>query len=573
MRGRWPNSIRTQLVALVLGVALPTFGVLVWGFWSEVRREHADARELALRIARSRAEDLRDSNERARALLVRMAERPKIREASAGDCDTLFAIIDFFPQYLNLLLFDARGSVICSATPAPSDAAYSAFAQSAVSERLRASGASTAEPLVLTKDRRWIWVAFQSTTSGVLALVQSLDLDVDAYPQGTVVTITDLEGRIVARSHEGERWIGRKSQDSVIDRLMQTHEEGLTEAVGVDGVRRQYGFKRVPGTEWSVRVGVPSGVAMASVRGLMLHGLAAGALMLIVVMLLAIRLARAIERPLDDLARAAARVGEAGFGDEVPVGGPNEIATVGESFNRMTSRRAEAERALEESHAQLEALSKKLLDVQEDERSRISREIHDEMGQLLTALNMDVGGLLRAAEPLTAEQQAMATRIRTALAETISSVQRIAAELRPPALDDFGLVAAIESEARTFEERTAIECDLSLPDSLALGADADAAVYRIVQEAMTNVARHAEAARLEIRSRVRGDELVIEIRDDGKGITADEMADRKSLGIAGMRERARSIGATLEVEGVRGRGTIVSIRVALPRTDAARRVS
>ena len=208
--------------------------------------------------------------------------------------------------------------------------------------------------------------------------------------------------------------------------------------------------------------------------------------------------------------------------------------------------------------------------MEEEERSRIAREIHDELGQLLTALNMDIGGLLRSAEPLDAEQKMMARRIRQALTETLSSVQRISSELRPAALDDFGLIAAIESEVHTFEERTGIECDLSLPeDAVPLGPEADVAIYRIVQEAMTNVARHSHASRLEIHVRQRPDEVLVEIRDDGEGISCAKLTDRNSLGIAGMRERAKRIGAILEVEGTEGHGTIVSVRVPIKSAQTA----
>jgi signal transduction histidine kinase len=572
VRRRWTHSIRARLVALVLAVALPLFGVLLWGFWAEVRREHGDARELALRIARSTASDLEASNERSNALLQRMAERPKIRQPQAGNCDSLFAIVDFFPQYLTLLLYDTHGALVCVATPQPEDRAYTGAALAAIGERLRAGGAVPRDPLVLTTGGRWISVAFQpvesdGVTNGILALVQYLDLGVDAYPPETVLTIADRDGRIVARSRDGGRVIGGNVHKSGIGRLVQQGDEGRGEAAGVDGVLRQYGYRRIRGTGWLVFAGVPSGVAMAAVRSLLWRGVVAGVLMIGVVVLLAIRISTTIEQPLDVLAGAAERLGREGYGDEgesepVLAGGPNEIATVADAFNRMTVSRADAERALEASRAELEALSKKLLEVQEEERSRIAREIHDEMAQLLTALKMDVGGLLRAAEPLTAEQQSMAARIRTALAETMSSVHRISAELRPAVLDDFGLVAAIESEARLFEQRTGIECEVSFPEGLSLGADAEAAVYRIVQEAMTNVARHADAGRMEIRAVTSGGEVCIEIRDDGRGIAPAQLADRRSLGIVGMRERARGIGATLLVEGAAGGGTIVSLRLA-----------
>jgi signal transduction histidine kinase len=563
-----PRSIRGLLVALVVAVALPVFGVLAWGFWAEVTRQHAEASDLALRIARSIAGDVAHSNDRSRALLARMAQRPKIRVADAMDCDSLFAIVDFFPQYLDLILYDEAGNPICSATPAAADAPFVAAVTPALREHIRRTPFVLAAPLVLNSDGRWISVGFERVlehglTTGVLALVQYLDLDVDAYPAGTVITIVDREGRIVARTREPEKWIGRFLPDPVVRRMVLSGREGRTQAEAIDGEARQYGFSPVRSSEWVVLVGLPAGTAMAAVRSLVVRGAVAGAIILGLVIVLALQLSRAIERPLDMLALAAQRIGEEGFAGPVPADGPQEIAVVAKAFNRMVESRADAERALIESRSRLEALSKKLLEVQEEERSRIAREIHDELGQLLTALNMDIGGLLKAA-PLSGDQEAMASRIRKALDATTSSVQRISAEIRPAALDDFGLVAAIESAVRVFERRTGIECELSFDDEeLSLGSEADAAIYRIVQEAMTNIARHSDATRMEIRLRNRGGEVLIDVRDDGKGISTAEIADRRSLGILGMRERARSIGAALDVQGIVGSGTIVSLRVPI----------
>src|ERR1700736_3789402 len=119
------HSIRSRLNALVLAVALPLLALLVWVFWAEVSRVHNSARDLALRIARSLSTDLGASNERSNALLSRMAVRPKILHANPADCDSLFAIVDFYPQYLNLVLFDAAGARVCSATPTIADAKIS----------------------------------------------------------------------------------------------------------------------------------------------------------------------------------------------------------------------------------------------------------------------------------------------------------------------------------------------------------------------------------------------------------------------------------------------------------------
>jgi signal transduction histidine kinase len=183
---------------------------------------------------------------------------------------------------------------------------------------------------------------------------------------------------------------------------------------------------------------------------------------------------------------------------------------------------------------------------------------------------MDVIGLLEKSEPRP-ELAPMIDRIGLTLDNAVTAVQRISSELRPSVLDDLGLFAAIELEMRTFEERTGIECELSIPESPpAVEGAAATAIYRMVQEALTNVARHSNAWRVELRVRERGGNLLLEIRDDGRGITDGELTDPASLGLAGIRERAEILGGTAQFEGVPGRGTIVSIRLPLTATGNER---
>jgi len=182
---------------------------------------------------------------------------------------------------------------------------------------------------------------------------------------------------------------------------------------------------------------------------------------------------------------------------------------------------------------------------------------------------VNVGGLL-AMTPPSAADEPMRNRILNTIDETVTAVQRISSELRPSVLDDLGLATAIEAEAVRFEHRTGIECALSLPDHAALhiqGAAATA-IYRIVQEALTNVSRHANATRIELRLSQQPGELLLEIRDDGRGITAAEVSDRFSLGLIGIRERADLVGATVRFEGQPGRGTIVSVRIPAPASPS-----
>ncbi|MGK2858330.1 MAG: histidine kinase [Thermoanaerobaculia bacterium] len=570
------GTIRGRLFVLVLAVAVPLLALLTWGFAEEVEREHRDARDIALRIARSYANEVTIAVDRSRALLARMAQRPRIRDAGAGECDSLFAIADFFPQYPNLLLYDREGRLICSANPQPRDVGASDAAELEIA-RLQATsgGRLPLDPFFVHTGHAWLIVSFlaigsESDVSGFLALVEYFDMDASSFPPGTVLTIADAEGRVFARSGNGGEWIGKLIGDSDLGKLAISSDEGRSEARGIDGELRQYGFTRVQGTGWRVFVGVPTGVAMASVRSLLIRGLVAGFVVLVLVGILAVRISATVEGPLERLAETVERTRDEGFGARTLAAGPREIAVLGDAFNRMVERRASAEAALIESQRELEALSRRLLDVQEEERRRIAREIHDQLGQLLTALKMDIGGLIRSLGERSAEQEAMGARIHQALDETITSVRRLASELRPAALDDFGLVAAIQSDVRAFEERTGIECELSTPDGpLPIDPDSEAVVYRIVQEAMTNVARHSNASRVEIRIRIRSDDILVEVRDDGLGFRAGEPRERQALGIAFMRERARGIAGELEVEGVEGKGTIVSLR--LPLRPAATR--
>src|SRR5207245_5691470 len=180
----------------------------------------------------------------------------------------------------------------------------------------------------------------------VLALEEDLALSVDAFPTGTVVTLVDGHGTILARSSDGERWIGYNIRSTGLDVLAQQGQKGRAEARGVDGVLRQYGFTRIDGSDWALYVGIPAGIARSAVRDTISRGAAAGIIICLVVMLIALQLATTIKRPLDGLARAAPRVADEGYSGSVPDDGPREIAVVAQAFNRMIDHRSDDERAL-----------------------------------------------------------------------------------------------------------------------------------------------------------------------------------------------------------------------------------
>ncbi len=221
---------------------------------------------------------------------------------------------------------------------------------------------------------------------------------------------------------------------------------------------------------------------------------------------------------------------------------------------------------LEESHRRLRSLAGRLRKVREEERTSIARQIHDEMGQVLTALRLDVAWL----EARLPQEPSLLDKCHTMaklIEATIGRVRTLATELRPAVLDNLGLPAAIEWETQEFARRTGIACDLHLAADLApLDADRATDLFRILQEALTNVARHAMARGVRVELQVVQGEVQLHVDDDGRGITPIEAADHRSLGLLGMRERALLWDGSVEVRAGSAGGTCVAVRLPLPGT-------
>lgn len=222
---------------------------------------------------------------------------------------------------------------------------------------------------------------------------------------------------------------------------------------------------------------------------------------------------------------------------------------------------------LKEAERQLRQMASRLESVREEEATCISRELHDELGQALTALNIDLHWLRERTEQVENEpmRRKMRERINSMLAaveSTVHSVQRISAELRPSMLDHLGLLATLEWLVNDFAARTECSCEWKAkPANLALDALQSATVFRIFREALTNIARHAKAKRVTVTFEQNADGMRLEITDDGEGFPADRLADPASLGLTGMRERALLVAGRLEVQSAPGRGTSVKLWV------------
>lgn len=244
------------------------------------------------------------------------------------------------------------------------------------------------------------------------------------------------------------------------------------------------------------------------------------------------------------------------------------VGTAG--ISREITDRKRTEQELRDSRAQLRELSAHLQSVREEERTHIARELHDELGQVLTAIQLGLSALdsaVHAGSDVAALQQGLGSLVR--LADSAShAVQRLATDLRPPILDGLGLGAALEWQTDAFVERTGIACELVLPQQLPqFSSDIETAVFRIVQEALTNVTRHAEATRAEVTLQLDQNSLILRIVDNGKGMLLSEASQRRRLGVVGMRERAYMLGGELRLQSKPGQGTQIEVSLPLPGGD------
>jgi two-component system sensor histidine kinase UhpB len=269
---------------------------------------------------------------------------------------------------------------------------------------------------------------------------------------------------------------------------------------------------------------------------------------MVVMMVLSVLLVRPAFGPLHTVADAMRGWDPLAPGARVPVVGGPDVATLARTFNEMLGR-LEAERR--ES-------ARQALRVQEGERTRVARELHDEVGQTLTAMMLQIESLAaKIPEDLRDELDELRETARLGATD----VRRIAVRLRPEALEDLGLQSALSALATSFGEHAKLRIDRRLQRVEALSEEQELVIYRVAQEALTNVARHARATSVELSLEQDADVVTLRVRDDGRGLPADPRAS--TTGIRGMRERAMLIGARLSILSPEAGGTEVVLRVPL----------
>ncbi len=274
-------------------------------------------------------------------------------------------------------------------------------------------------------------------------------------------------------------------------------------------------------------------------------------------------LTRVLMRPVRALVEATRAVTRGDLNHRAPVWAEDELGALARSFNAMVEEQNRLLEMLRQREARRGQFLEQVITAQEEERRRIARELHDQVGQALTSLLVGLRNLESDPSPTRLQE------LKTLIADTLDGVRELALELRPSILDDLGLVPALQRYVHTCASRYHLAVDLETVglDDVRLPPAAETALYRIIQEALTNVVRHARAHRVSLLLEVRGGAVVAIVEDDGCGFDAERLMNgplgEHSLGLHGMRERAELVGGTLTVESAPGRGTSVFVEVPL----------
>ncbi len=232
------------------------------------------------------------------------------------------------------------------------------------------------------------------------------------------------------------------------------------------------------------------------------------------------------------------------------------------NFVAVLTSRKRAEEEIRLSHERLRELSDRNQSAIENERRRIAREIHDELGQQLSLIQLEMSVLWKKLPQKEREIRNKMKSMMKLIDSSIRSVQRISADLRPALLDDLGLGAALEWAVKNFQKRTRIQCKTSIrPTDLALDQERSTVLFRVLQESLTNILRHAKATKVQVSLTKQKNSVALIIRDNGIGISANKISDSHSLGLIGMRERVRPSGGSVTITGIPGKKTEVVVKL------------
>lgn len=389
----------------------------------------------------------------------------------------------------------------------------------------------------------------------VLPLLPQILADL-RLPDDWLVVIDDQDGRTIARTRAADRFVGQLGQPEALARL-HAADEGWFQLTSREGVPVSNAFAHLPSAGWTVSIAIPDAVLFAPVRYSTLILVLTGAVALALALVLALAIGHRIAKAITGLVGYAEVVGR---GDHIsmPATGIRETDAVARSLHLASER-------IRQSVQERAMLLDRTVTTQEAERKRIARELHDSLGQYLTALGLGLAAIESVCSSHPEARQRLG-ELKTLAADIGRELNRIAWELRPMALDDLGLHRAITQYLEEWADRSRLLIDLEinlgdrrLPQSI------ETALFRVLQEALTNVVKHARASRVGVIVAAANDEVRLIVEDDGRGFDLDSAAGLglHRLGLVGVRERLALVGGTLDLESTAQGGTTVYVRIPL----------
>jgi signal transduction histidine kinase len=588
-----PRSVRTYLVGLIVGVILPLLGFS--GFLVIRGAEHEQ--DVMAMSARNRtrvaAAAIEDKLGTLRGDLFLLAGRLSLETT---DLNEFHAWAKETFGAMTVVLNNAAGQEIINTSvpygePLPDNPDKATIRYVGETRQPRIADLThdpiTHRPAVtinvpVTRDSRLVYVLSLDISSTLPRLLAELEL-----PAGWVAAIFDRQGSMIGRSRDPDRYVGQLAFPEFLAH-MRSEDEGWVPGMSREGVPLFTAFAHTRLGDWTVSAGMPSAVLLAPVRQSTWSLLLLGGATSILAVALAVMIGRRIAAPVIGLVPIAEAVGRGVPALPRPTGltEANVVAQAlfesGERLRHAAAAREAATAALTQSEQMHRALAEDLARVdeertallnrvvvaQENERKRIARELHDSLAQYLTALRLKLDMLGQSGTP----ERDTLNELRSLIGELGSAVNRMAWELRPVALDELGLRSAVEHYLEEWAELARLQVDTEIDlGGRVLPPAVETTLFRVLQEATTNVLRHADATRVGVILETKGDLVRLIVEDNGKGFPADDTKSQfgatRRFGLDGMRERLALVHGQLDVESSPAIGTTLFVSIPLGRVE------
>jgi len=582
-------SLRTRLYLLILAAFIPVCVLIFYTAEEQKSIEVGVILNNAILLAHSAANEEHQQLEATRNLLIALSEFVMLTDVQSDKANSFFA--NFLKQskgYVDLGVLTPDGQLLSSArgiSPIKGSKQPEWFVR-CIEEKHFTMGDYkvehiTHEPLlyfalpVMGKQSQMNAVVFAAINLNWIN--RSMYKSFAELPQGSRLIQIDDSGGILTYEPHLQKWTEPVNFDQSLLKWILKRETGVKKFIGDDGVSRIYAFTSVPSPlkarRLYIALEIPQKIAFAAservfVRNIILLGFFAVLAVLMVWWASDVLVLRRV----NTIVQASRRLAKGDLATRIePIHGRDELSHLAQVFNDMAAalelrevREQEAKEALRRSREQLRDLASYLQDVREQERTRIAREIHDDFGQSLTILKMDLSWLKKHIIQDQPQVQNKIDSMFKVIDTSLKTIHTVSSELRPVILDDFGLESAIEWQVEEFQNRTGVRCrvDSSVAD-LDLTKEQSTAIFRIFQETLTNIMRHSGATEVDVRLEMNEDALILEVADNGRGITEAEISNSRSFGLLGIRERLYPWNGQVDFIGYPNKGTRVIVRVPI----------